>query len=319
MSDSKRIAVVGAGVIGLTTAIRFLESDYSVDVIARDLPPNTTSNVAAAFWCPYRAKPQDRVLIWARDTYSKLREISQISEAGVYFTRQRELFKTKANDPWYLEILENFGHCPEDQLPEGFVDAYEFDTYRMETAVYMQYLLKTCEDLGASIQTRSLDSLTQLAGHYDLVVNCSGVWARHLVDDEEVYPIRGQVISVEKQETNTKTITVFDGGDLPTYLVPRSNDWLLGGTAQDGNWDLEPNEETAAGIRTRCEAINSQISSMKPLKHKVGLRPGRSKVRIEYDDSIEGLPILHNYGHGGSGFTLSWGCADEVLGLLDSV
>ena len=316
MNLDDRIVVVGAGVLGLTSAIRLLQKGFSVDIVAREFPPDTTSDVAAAFWCPYRVGPEDRARKWASTTYLEFEKLCAVAETGVEKTRQREVFKSNAPDPWYLDLLDGFAHCDPNDLPEGFVDGYEFDTYRIETSTYMQYLLRTCEALGANMRKDALESLETLIESYDLAVNCSGVWARDLVNDKEVYPIRGQVIVVEKPDTMTKTIVVFDDGETPAYIVPRTNDCLLGGTAQKGNWELSPDAETAVGIRARCESLNPLVSSMKSMNDKVGLRPGRKNVRLEWDDSISGLPVIHNYGHGGSGFTLSWGCADEVVQLL---
>ena len=66
----QRVIVVGAGVVGLTCAVRLLEAGLRVDVVARDLPLETTSAVAAALWYPYRALPQDRVTAWAATSYA---------------------------------------------------------------------------------------------------------------------------------------------------------------------------------------------------------------------------------------------------------
>jgi D-amino-acid oxidase len=180
----------------------------------------------------------------------------------------------------------------------------------------MNYLLQTCEALGANKRQETVQSMDSLVGSYDLAINCTGVWARHLVDDDAVYPIRGQVVVTDRLDSLPDTILTWDAGELPAYIVPRSEDCILGGTAQEGNWDLEPSTETAKGIRARCQTLHPLVSSMKSVADKVGLRPGRKVVRLERDNSLLKLPVIHNYGHGGSGFTLSWGCAEEVLQLV---
>jgi D-amino-acid oxidase len=101
-----------------------------------------------------------------------------------------------------------------------------------------------------------------------------------------------------------------------TYIVPRTEDCVLGGTAEEGEWDTEPDPEIAAGILRRCVALESRLAEAAVLEHRVGLRPGRPEVRLERDNLSNGVPCIHNYGHGGSGVTLSWGCAEEVTELV---
>ena len=251
IDTKKKIAVVGAGVTGLTSAIRLLEEGHSVDIHARDITPHTTSDVAAAFWCPYRVGPHDRAQEWARFTHGIFTKEMENPDCGISLTRNREIFKEPAKDPWYLDLLQNYKKIPADQLPETFVDAYEFDTYLIETASYMKYLHEKVQSLGANIIEHELDSLEVLKGNYDLVINCSGVWARQLVNDDTVYPIRGQVVVIEQLDKLNEPITTHEAGEYPSYIIPRSNDCLLGGTALADDWDLEAHPETASDIRVR--------------------------------------------------------------------
>jgi D-amino-acid oxidase len=97
--------------------------------------------------------------------------------------------------------------------------------------------------------------------------------------------------------------------------VPRSQDIVLGGTAQEGDERLAPDQATAAAILERCARLEPRLRGAEVLEHKVGLRPGRPSVRLEAERRAGGL-LVHNYGHGGAGVTLSWGCADEVARLI---
>lgn len=319
MTTGKHITVLGAGVIGLSSAIRLLEKGHSISIVARDVTPHTTSDVAAAFWCPYRVGPIERALDWASHTFEVLASQEGLIETGVRQARHREIFTEPAGDPWYRPVLKNYDRTPPSELPADFMDGCEFDSYLIETPIYMRYLYQRAKELGAHFKTQDISSLKALEDSCDLLVNCSGVWAHHIVNDMAVYPIRGQVVVVEKLEGTTLPITTYDSGELPAYVVPRENDCLLGGTAQESNWDLEPHSETASGILDRCEKILPGISNQKVLHHKVGLRPGRKSVRLELDETFPKLPVIHNYGHGGSGFTLSWGCAEEVLKLAEEL
>ena len=138
--------------------------------------------------------------------------------------------------------------------------------------------------------------------------------------DPDVTPVRGQVVvAANPGITEFFVGTGSDPADL-TYLFPHGDVVVLGGTEQPGNWSLEPDPRTAARIIAACSAIEPALRKAPVLRHRVGLRPARPTVRLEAvqletarDDEVT---IVHNYGHGGSGVTLSWGCAEDVVELV---
>ena len=91
---------------------------------------------------------------------------------------------------------------------------------------------------------------------------------------------------------------------------------MLGGTAEEGDWDLEPREATTREILAKAQRLQPELEGAGVVGAAVGLRPGRVAVRVERDTTADGRPLVHDYGHGGSGFTLSWGCADDVAALV---
>jgi len=93
-----RVIVVGAGIVGLTCAVRLLEAGHRVDVVARDLPLETTSAVAAALWYPYRALPQDRVTAWAAASYAVLADLARDERTGVRMLTGTEVLRTPQPD-----------------------------------------------------------------------------------------------------------------------------------------------------------------------------------------------------------------------------
>jgi D-amino-acid oxidase len=103
--------------------------------------------------------------------------------------------------------------------------------------------------------------------------------------------------------------------DGVTYIVPRGEDCILGGTAEDGEWDTTPDPTVGEGILRRCAELEPRLLGAQVLEHRVGLRPGRPAIRLEAEHFRDGTRVIHCYGHGGSGVTLSWGCADEVAEL----
>src|SRR4051812_50224489 len=107
-----RVTVVGAGVVGLTCAVRLLEDGHRVDVLARDLPLESTSVVAAAIWYPYRALPFDRVLAWSARSYDAFVGLAGDARAGVTLRDGVEVFASTQADPWWRPAVPRLDHVP---------------------------------------------------------------------------------------------------------------------------------------------------------------------------------------------------------------
>ncbi|KRF15375.1 amino acid oxidase [Nocardioides sp. Soil797] len=294
-----RVNVVGAGVVGLTCAVRLLEAGHRVDVLARDLPLETTSAVAAAVWYPYRALPQDRVTAWSGASYAEFVGLAGERETGVRMVTGTEVFAQHKADPWWRGAVPSLDR--ETALPAGFVDGWTFTTPVIEMPIHLRWLMGRVDDLGGTITRMNLQALP--AGG-DLVVNCAGLGSRHFAGDKSVVPVRGQVLIVE--QVGIDRWMIDDAG--PTYVVPRSRDVVVGGTADEGDWSRTPSPETARDILRRATALVPELEGARVLRHKVGLRPVRPAVRVERVGRV-----IHCYGHGGAGVTMSWGTADEVV------
>jgi len=296
-----RVIVVGAGVIGLTCAVRLLENGHRVDVMARDLPLETTSAVAGAFWYPYRALPQDRVTVWAGASYVEFMSLAADPETGVAMRTGSEVFRSRQADPWWKPAVPGLDR--ETSLPAGYVDGWTFVTPVVEMPVYLRWLSARVAELGGTITRLNLQALPAGA---DLVVNASGLGARLLGNDKSVAPVRGQLVYVE-QFGQDRWILDPEG---PTFVVPRSHDVVVGSTADEGEWSRTPAPEVTEEILRRATLLVPELAKARVIRTKVGLRPVRPAVRLERADRV-----VHCYGHGGAGITLSWGCADEVAGL----
>ncbi len=174
----------------------------------------------------------------------------------------------------------------------------------METPGYLDYLRRR---FGGEVRLGvTIESLDSLEG--DVVVNCTGIGARTLTRDSELTPRRGQVLIVDKLDPNA---TLVHDGSL-AYAIPRSNDCLLGGTSDETD-DLAPNEEHTRHILAICREHFGIDAAVREVR--VGLRPFRaSGIRLEREGRV-----IHNYGHGGSGFTVSWGCAEAVAAIADAL
>ncbi|MDN7120650.1 FAD-binding oxidoreductase [Nocardioides sp. ChNu-153] len=300
-----RVIVVGAGVVGLSAAVRLLEDGHRVDVVARDLPLETTSAVAGAIWYPYLAFPRTRVGDWGRTTYAVLDAIADTDpDAGVVLREGTEVFRTPTPDPWWADGGPALAR--ETALPDGYVDGWTFRTPLVEMPVYLRWLAGRVEALGGTLTRMNLSALPSSA---DVVVNCTGIGSRLLASDRTVVPNRGQVVVVE--QFGLERWWLDSSGDDPTYVLPRTHDVVVGGTDLEGEWSRTPSPEVAASILARAARLVPGLRDARVLRHKVGLRPLRPAVRVERVGDV-----VHCYGHGGAGVTLSWGCAEEVARLV---
>jgi len=308
---TRKAIVVGCGVSGLSTAIRLLEAGFQVRIVTRERTPHTTSDIAAAVWYPFRCGPPDRALLWSRRTFRTLRQLAGVAESGVTMVEGIDLqSKGTAAEPWWREAVDTFRPATAVELPPGFAAGHVFTAPVVAMPIYLRWLEARVTELSGTIETRSVAQLEALLLEASLVVNCTGLAARELTRDEDLHPIRGQVVRVEPGYADRFVQAGGDGSPL-SYVIPRADCTVLGGTADEGVWDLGVNPATSDAILTRCGLLEPGLAQAKVLSHAVGLRPGRSEVRLETVRHPGGI-IVHNYGHGGAGVTLSWGCADEV-------
>jgi D-amino-acid oxidase len=318
----QQVAVVGGGVSGLTCGIRLLEAGFGVTLMARELSPKTTSDVAAAFWHPVGGAPADRVRSWAMVSYQLFLELAKMSGSGVSLKPLVELYSEPRKPSDWYELVGGFEAAVYPQNLQG----YRVTVPAIDTPVYMPFLQQQFLARGGVIEQRSVTDLAEVLNDFRLVVNCAGVWAGELVADTAVFPIRGQIIRVKKPVGLPDEIVYVDAPVYSTYIVPRSQDCVLGGSKHKGDWQLEADATLAQDILSRCTAIQPLLQDVEILEHRVGLRPGRPEVRLELEEmgggtaasTGSGQAVIHNYGHGSIGHTLAWGCAAEVTELAIS-
>lgn len=293
--------------VGLTCAVRLCEAGHDVHILARDLPLETTSAVAAAWWYPYRALPYDRVTDWSRRTYDVLEGLAPDPTTGVTMRDSLEVHRRPVDDPWWARAVPALTR--ERCLPAGYVDGWRFTAPVVEMPTYLAYLVTRLHEAGGDLTRLALAALPR---HEDVVVNCTGLGSRLLADDGTVHPVRGQVVRVEQVGLER----VWLDSEAVTYVVPRRHDIVVGGTSDEGHWDRRPDPATAESILRRATLLVPELARARVLGHRVGLRPARGQVRLEVEPRVGAAPVVHCYGHGGAGVTLSWGCADEVASLI---
>lgn len=315
MGGEHDVAVIGAGVIGLTTAVLLAEAGWGVRVLTRDLPVDTTSAAAGAMWGPYLVEPRDRVHRWAASSLRVFADLARIPGTGVRLVSGIEASRTITEPPEFLTMLDDVRASDPDELPAGFSIGWRYTVPLIDMDLYLPYLQVRLAAASGTIHQHSITDLSEAARHAPIVVNATGLGARELAGDAELTPVRGQLVVMDNPGI-TEFFTEDTGwsSDL-LHLYPHGDRLVLGGVAQEGNWDLSPSEDTAEAIIGRCASIDPRIAGLPVRGHRVGLRPTRPMIRCEADPAITGYRLLHNYGHGGAGVSLSWGCASDIAEL----
>jgi D-amino-acid oxidase len=312
------VAIVGGGVSGLTCGVLLAERGYRVAIFAKETGQQTTSAVAAAVWYPYDAEPADNVIAWALDTYKVLVDLSGEPHTGVSIIELRQFSRSgSVQIPDWAHLLDDSIISTEAEksliiAPSLFKSGFALTVPLMDTTIYLDYLASRFLAAGGSITTNVFfEKLEDVDDEFVLVINCAGMGARELVHDIDLEPHRGQVAIVAK--INLDCAIVCDEPPL-MYAIPRANDCVFGGTNELSD-DREIDPAVTSRIVAECSRV-LKISNPQVLAERVALRPFRkSGVRLERDRLRDGRTVIHNYGHGGAGFTLSWGCAHEVVNL----
>lgn len=301
--------VVGAGVSGLSTAIRLQESGSRVTILSEQHPLETTSAVAAALWYPYLAAPREKVLQWGARTLEVFAELKDDRTTGVVMRSGFELHRAEVDIPWWAQAVPGLALVGKDEVPAPYMAGYRMTLPVIDMSVYLPWLLDRYLSQGGVLVNEKVSTLALAP----LVFNCTGVGAQAF-SDVAVVPVRGQVVVVENPGLENFYLDELHPEGV-TYIVPRAHDCVLGGTAEAGEDDMTPSPAAAESILARCQAIEPRITGAQVLAHKVGLRPSRYEVRVEAEKLPDGTVCVHNYGHGGAGVTLSWGCAEDAVGL----
>jgi D-amino-acid oxidase len=334
-----QVGIVGAGVSGLTCGIAFAERGYRTAIFANEIGRQTTSGAAAALWFPYDAEPADKVIPWALETFRTLADLAGNPGSGVSMIELRQFSRIgEIQIPdWAIPLgahpvipsevdngaageaatwtgrpqAERSGS--ERIKPPEFTSCFAITVPLMDTTIYLDYLanrfLKADGQITGNV---CFEKLEDVDSEFDLVINCAGIGARELVRDAALQPHRGQVAIVPRIEDLSYAVVCDDAPLM--YAIPRRNDCVFGGT-NDLSDDFAVDSATTTRIVAECSRA-LKIEKPNVLAERVGLRPFRkSGVRVERAHLRDGRTVVHNYGHGGSGFTLSWGCTAEVLRL----
>ncbi|RLU14965.1 hypothetical protein DMN91_012852 [Ooceraea biroi] len=302
-----KIAVVGGGVIGLTTAFR-LQYEFmrnaEITVFAESFD-NIVSYTAAGIFrvgTSYCGASETNTRKWINDSYEYYDNIRRIYEAS------------RAGNHWLEPLVPIYRKATEEelQLHGDWKYGSFFSTLLTQCDLYLPWIKQRLQSDGVTFKQRYLKSLKELVHNFDIIMNCTGLGARSLCDDKRLVAVRGQVYKV-----NAPWIKMFCYGELDTYVIPNLNGAVtLGGTR---NFDCEnmticPYE--SAAIFARCRKLIPSLANAQLIRQEVGLRPHREggiKIgRGTTDNTAESI-IVDNYGHDGYGVSMAPGTASEAI------
>lgn len=361
LKPSRPILVVGFGVIGLTSAIRLLQAGYHVVAVGAHQPgdPLTAiyaSTAAGAHHLSFAADDDLRQQALDKRTFDIMweEEAEEGDASALMKLRQVEFYGSEGvKHIKFYESMPDFRVYPQEELKPFAKHSVSFTSVTMDTSPYLAKLVKIFHNLGGTVHRSTLASLrdaleftkpqTPLA-----IINCTGLGSLKLGDvlDDEMYPIRGQVIVLDApwiKEGRTKQMGDLAGGEGGdrTYIIPRrSGQVIIGGTREVDDWNYDAAPETSLDIKERALEIYPELvpphlrmEGRAPvpedldsivIREVVGFRPARkSGLRLERGKDLEvdsaSIPVFHNIGHSGAGWQASWGCAEEIVKLVDQV
>jgi len=308
-----RVTVVGAGVIGLTTARLLEERGHAVHVVAAATDQATTSAVAGAVWFPYRCGPLDRVIDWGQRTRTWLATLAAIPETGVdsivgyEIEDSAESIDGPVERPWWAAGIDvDRVRAPVTGAPA----AWRYATFRIEPAVFLPWLAR---GLRHGIEGRSVADLAAEPG--DAVIDCTGLAARELTGDGALVGLFGQILIAEPGTWDLSTTLTDDRDpDATFYVIPRRAELVIGGCSipWPAGTPVVADPEITARIEAHARRLGIEPGELR--ETRVGLRPFRPAIRLERDPDHP--RVIHCYGHGGAGFTLCRGCAEDVAALV---
>ncbi|KAF1993710.1 FAD dependent oxidoreductase [Amniculicola lignicola CBS 123094] len=347
------VVIVGAGVVGLTTALVLSKhKDLRITVVAKHMPGDYdieyASPWAGANYFPV-GKAGSNLQRFERETWPELDRICrELPEAGIHYQTTaiygRKKDATSATglwfaelvkeDAWFRDLVPNFRILPRSELPPSCETGTSFTSVCINTAIYLPYLLGQSVKAGVTFKRGILSHISEAPSYSPspspntIIINCTGLLASKLggVMDPAVYPGRGQIVLVRNEPGVMATVSgTDDGEDEATYIMQRAvgGGTILGGCLQAHSWESQPDPNLAQRIMQRsvdlCPALapkTGKVTELSVIRHGVGLRPMRTGGPRVEKEKIGGQWVVHQYGHAGYGYQASWGSAWEAERLV---
>ncbi|KAH9490111.1 hypothetical protein Btru_044969 [Bulinus truncatus] len=325
-----KVVVIGAGIGGLSSAVVIQQScpDIAVEIVADVFSPDTTSDGSAGFWEPYAmGSDMDRVVELSRVTYDYLMKIvysPQAADAGITLLSGFTLSDKPEEEPEFKHFVQGYRQLTHEELARfSNIKAnagYFYTSVQVEVTTYLPWLMKKFIDNGGKVRKATVKNLNEISKDCDLIVTCCSLGARDLLQDKQIGPTRGQVFRVKAPWIkHFYFYKPASGIQDYSYILPGINDIVVGGTAQKDDWRTTIDENDSKKIWDSAVRFLPSLSKGTIVRQWAGLRPSRNVVRLEKEILPIGdkkMKVVHNYGFGGSGITLHWGCALETTRLV---
>lgn len=330
IAHSPVVAVVGAGVVGLTTALELRSRGATVRVYADESGAPPASRIAPALFTPYPGPDEDHFRSRTERSYAALADIAREhgDESGVHMGTLHEYqYSSSIETRGWLDRLMNTR--PILPLPAGLRHATSSLRPHMDMRRYLPWLEHRAVASGVTFVRGHVSSFMEVVdGHTAAVVNCAGLGSRSLAGDRQMKPMHGQVIHVANDIGLDRSIHDDAPGGMVAYIFVFGDRLVLGGTFDADREDHTIDPSAIEAILDRCRGLlrldghprwNDLARGAKACL--AGVRPTRGPdgafehIRVEREETTPGAAVIHNYGHGRAGVSLSWGTAAEAASL----
>ena len=309
-----RVTVVGGGVVGLTCALRLAQAGHAVRCV-RDLPvADTVSAVAGGLWFPYHVEPRDRVVGWGAAALEAFTALAADPVTGVAL-REGVVVDRGVPDRWWTVGVPAWREARADELPTGATGGVVATVPLVTMPVFLRWLEGRCVEEQVELVEERVEDLDEVEG--DVVVVAAGLRSGALLGDDGLTPSRGQVALLANPGLTRWVVDDHHPSGM-VYTLPHPGWVVCGGTDVGGEWSTDPDPRVHDEIVARVRSVVPELADAEVLGSRVGLRPVAPAVRLARHPA-PGRDVVTNYGHGGAGVTLSWGCADDVARLVGDV
>ena len=328
-----KIAILGAGVIGLTAASHIQDrfpGQVDLTLISDKFTPHTVSDKSGMIFYLLSHNHQESEELYKRwihtsfITFQSIFKSPDNAAVGISLVHGFALWGSPQPEPCWKDLFFGFRRVELDSaeaqsicVPPDCAEIWSYDTYTMNPTSFLQWLLEKVRKGGCKVEQRKVSDLSELTSSYDVVVNCTGLGScKELAQDSSLYPIRGQIVLVRAPWIK-HWVTFYGPNDMHTSIIPRGSEVALGGVEFERDWNEEDDPESAEDILRRSRTLVPSLHEAEVVGGWVGLRPGRDRVRLEACEVPNGSMIIHCYGHGGRGVILSWGCAADIGDIVE--